>query len=483
MNEQTIQKIIEDISPVLQGKMLGKMFQLSRFQFAFDFRPHFGSYFFFSVEPTSPRLYLIERRFRDLEKQSETPNNFLLFVRKRLSSAILKRITKDETDRIVRLEFLNDEPEIYTLIIQLTGRASNCFLLDSDGIILDTHRESFVEGQKIGDVYSIPKRENGRKISLESEVTEEFEIANFESLSKALDSYFRGVDEEKAFAQKVQRAQSQLNQELSRRERLRAKFLTELKAHGTADENKRLGDLLLANIGTFERNGNRVIVTDYFDENMARVEIEIDENVSLKDAAEKFFKRYAKAKRANIEIGKRLTALDAEILEIKVQQSKLDQAITEKNEDVLAEFTIEKRSKIASNKPNHKQKQESQISGVRRYLSSDGYEILVGRTARDNDNLTVRIAKSLDWWLHAADYGGSHVVVRNKTRGDLPHKTLIEAAQLAAKFSQAKDDSKVAVHYTQKKFVQKPKGANVGLVRLASFRTILVEPKESVERI
>ena len=118
-----------------------------------------------------------------------------------------------------------------------------------------------------------------------------------------------------------------------------------------------------------------------------------------------------------------------------------------------------------------------------RYLSTDGLEILVGRAARDNDNLTFKVARPNDLWLHAADYPGSHVIVRNTTRKDIPHRTLIEAAQLAAYFSQANQDPKVDVHYTQRKFISKPKGVAPGLVRMSRFKNITVAPKEGVERV
>jgi predicted ribosome quality control (RQC) complex YloA/Tae2 family protein len=97
--------------------------------------------------------------------------------------------------------------------------------------------------------------------------------------------------------------------------------------------------------------------------------------------------------------------------------------------------------------------------------------------------LTFKIAKPGDLWLHAADYGGSHVVVRNSTRKEIPPRTLIEAAQLAAYFSQAKKDPKVDVHYTERKFVSKPKKSKPGLVRLQRFRNITVEPKEAGTRV
>src|SRR5207245_9674827 len=129
-----------------------------------------------------------------------------------------------------------------------------------------------------------------------------------------------------------------------------------------------------------------------------------------------------------------------------------------------------------------KSPQPKRIPGTRRYLSSDDFEILVGRTSKDNDHLTFKIAKPNDLWLHAADYGGSHVVIRRPTRKEVPHQTIIQAAQLAAWFSQAKKDPKVDVHYTERKFVSKPKGAKPGLVRLQRFRNITVEPKRSEER-
>ena len=97
--------------------------------------------------------------------------------------------------------------------------------------------------------------------------------------------------------------------------------------------------------------------------------------------------------------------------------------------------------------------------------------------------ITFRVAKPNDVWLHSADYPGSHVVIRREHRKEIPHRTIVEAAQLAARFSQASSDSKVAVLYTPRKFLSKPKGSAPGLVRMSSFKTILVEPKEVLKRV
>ena len=112
------------------------------------------------------------------------------------------------------------------------------------------------------------------------------------------------------------------------------------------------------------------------------------------------------------------------------------------------------------------------------FRSSEGMQILVGKSSKDNDTLTLKVARSEDFWLHVAGYGGSHVVLRNPEKlPAAPKQSLLEAAQLAAYFSQARNAPKVEVHYTQKKFVSKPKGAKPGLVRLKEYKSISARPQ------
>jgi predicted ribosome quality control (RQC) complex YloA/Tae2 family protein len=167
------------------------------------------------------------------------------------------------------------------------------------------------------------------------------------------------------------------------------------------------------------------------------------------------------------------------------QMAELEKIIAEHDEAALEAFGDDDRKARGrrSGQAALQRKGTESIPGVRRYRSSDGYEMLVGRGARDNDHLTFRVARPHDLWMHAADYPGSHVVVRNPSRQEIPHRTVIEAAQLAAHFSQARASGKVDVHYTERKFLSKPKGAAPGLVRISSFRSIAVEPRESGERI
>lgn len=475
VNEITLEKICAELASEIVGCKFGKIFTVSRFQMAIDFRLPDSKYLFVSIEPVAPRVYLIKRKLRDLEKQAKNPTAFVMFLRKRLAHSVLQSIEKMAGERILRFSFLakNDlgETEHYALIVQLTGRSANLFLLDKNDFVLDACRETHGAGQEIASRYAPPAREARVPKLADAEI---FPRGNFAGLSEALDDFYQTQEIEKNFQSKANAARNKLKQDTNRREKLLVKLRQDLEDHGDAETWKRFGDLILANLATARRESDKVFATDFYDENTPTVEIKIDENDSLTEAAEKFFKKYTKARNAQTELSKRTVDLESQIADFEARKEDLEKAIAEKDASYLSEFLGEK---IETKPSRSKEKQTDNFKGARRYVSSEGFEILVGKGAKDNDYLTFRVAKSADLWLHAADYPGSHVVVKNPNRKEIPQKTLLEAAQAAAFFSHAKSQPKVAVHYTPKKFVNKPKGAGAGLVSMASFKTILVEPK------
>ena len=254
----------------------------------------------------------------------------------------------------------------------------------------------------------------------------------------------------------------------------------DLERHGDPERWKRYGDLILANARNASRSGDKIIVTDYFDEAAPVIEIDGDANLPLSEIAENYFRSYVKARNGRRAIAERIAIAKAAIDGAMAKLGAIKTAVDNLDEVTLAALT-EPRQKIHAKAG--KKKVELGFKGARRFVSSDGFEILVGKKAKDNDFLTFRVAKSLDLWLHAADYPGSHVVIRIRGKKLVPDRTLIEAAQLAAFYSDAREQPKAAVNYTPKKFVNKPKRAAPGLVSLASFKTILIEPQVSVDMV
>lgn len=480
MNEPTLQKITAELADRLTGQRFGKIFSLSKVQLVIDFRLDGSEYLYISVQPNSPRIYLSKRRLKELEKQSSGQSSFVSFVRKRVANGIVREISKDANERIVRISLVSQnemgEADSFQLVIQLTGRSSNIFLLDEQSIILDSVRETYGDGQASGDRYLIPKR---IEKAAEPKMLEAFPRGEFDSLSEALDNFHKALDEKSVFDSIAHSAVNNLQGEIKKRNRLRKNLNKDMKNHGDADEWKRKGDLLLANVATARRKDDSIFVTDYFDETTPEIEIKSDKNHSITEAAEKFFKKYTKARNAKIEISRRVGEVEGEIVRLEKKLEKLNVAIRRKDLKAVESLSGTKKSQKRQKKRN---KKDDNSSVARKFVSSDGIDILVGKRSKDNDYLTFRVAKSLDTWLHAADYPGSHVVIRSPDKNELPQNTLKEAAQLAAFYSKAKNELKVAVHYTQKKFVNKPKGAAPGLVSLSSFKTLMVEPKITVKK-
>ena len=112
-----------------------------------------------------------------------------------------------------------------------------------------------------------------------------------------------------------------------------------------------------------------------------------------------------------------------------------------------------------------------------RTVQVEGYEVLIGRSSEDNDHLTFDVAKPHDLWLHVAGgTPGSHVVVRNPDKGEVPRPVIEVAAAAAAWYSKARGAPKVEVHVCRAGEVSKPRGAPAGLVELARWKSVRVKP-------
>jgi len=361
----------------------------------------------------------------------------------------------------------------------LTGRSANLFLIDPNGVITHQARHGRGVGQKTGEVYQKPPTTGSPRVATGDARRMKTSEA---SPSEAADAYFTSLLVEQAFESRAGAARAELRKKISHQKKLLKQLEKDLSSHANAKQQKRLGDLLLANLSTAERDGKRVVLLDYFSDDASPIEVEIDEQSTLQEEASRRFALYSRSKRAVQQLAIRIKTIRAQLEVLNAQHESLETIIAGRDEAALEKFMALSAPRALWSAGGPGRKPEKRIPGVRRYISSDGFEILVGRAARDNDYLTFKVAKPNDLWLHAADYGGSHVVVRNATRKDVPHRTIIEAAQLAGQFSQARKDPKVDVHYTERKFVSKPKGSAPGLVRLLRSRNITVEPKENLER-
>src|SRR6185503_7302907 len=129
MDQALIRRVVEELRVSLADRFCGKIYQLTPVSFAIDFGLR-GEFLLISVDPASPRLYLTRRRTKELEKQSVPLNSFGQVMRSKLSGVHVIDVAKDPLDRIVRLTFRTEDVVFRRLVIQLTGRTADVFLLD-----------------------------------------------------------------------------------------------------------------------------------------------------------------------------------------------------------------------------------------------------------------------------------------------------------------------------------------------------------------
>src|SRR5215468_37873 len=330
------------------------------------------------------------------------------------------------------------------------------------------------------------KREIGRDefdlvlSPIELESLSDRSALRFAGVVEAADAYFALMEERRRFFALKRKLRSHILSRLRQRRDLLNHLARDLDKFSNGELSQRYGELLLANLRQAVKTGAGFQVTDFYDEAQPLIEIPSAGIATPQEAAEHYFKLARKARRGFEKVSDRLPQVENEIAQLEKHLDELDACV---DAGALNSLAAQLNLPAPEKRPPQHAKKEEKIPGVRRYRSSDGYEIMVGRAGVDNDHLTFRVAKSYDLWFHAADYPGSHVVLRNPQRKPVPARSIAEAAQLAAKFSQARTLPRAAVNYCERKYVTKMKGFAPGQVRLSSFKTVMVEPAEAGERL
>ncbi len=263
--------------------------------------------------------------------------------------------------------------------------------------------------------------------------------------------------------------------------RLRKDLEADLEKNRRAHCFKKYSDLLLAQASGSPAGRTSVHLPDLFQPDQSEVTIPLEPRLTALQNATRYARLFRKSSRAIPRILTRLEAVRAELSALEEQREQLDRTPSPAEPEAPPKRPAPTPSPTpAGARPRHSSREEGrpELSKLaRRFVSSDGLTILVGRGNRQNDALTGKVAHGHDFWLHVAGYSGSHVVLRNPDRrSEPPEASLLEAARLAAYFSQARNAPRVEVHYTQKKFVTRPKGGKPGVVRLRRYQSVAVRP-------
>lgn len=288
------------------------------------------------------------------------------------------------------------------------------------------------------------------------------------SLNKAEDVFYTGREEKKSFDGLKRKLDSAVRAAKKKQAKKLAQTLEKLAEAESADEDKLKGELLTANLYKIERGQEEIVLDNWYDG--GKLKIRLDATLSPAKNAQKYYKAYAKKKRAKEALAPRKEEEERELDYLDTVSFSIENASSKTDLKEIEEELI-----LAGLLKEQKQKQKKKETPVpfREFLF-DGFTVFVGRNNLQNERL-LKSAKGEDIWLHTQKYHSSFVVV--KTDGKkASEKALLYAAEVCAYYSGGRNGDKISVDYCERKFVKKPPKAKTGFVIYSEYKTLLVTP-------
>lgn len=460
-------------------------------------------YLLLSAHPEFFRAHLVTQRPATLQN----PPQFCTALRTNLIGLYLESVTMVNSDRVLRLQFGD-----WVLIAELMGKHSNVILVNGNNTILaamkwvgkSKSKRPIQPQQKyqnppvlrdLPDVHEFrvppssiqPRQPVDRLDRWEPGYSASYGPYPFnlaktypewmptESISYAIENYYLVEVQRREVEQKRAWLSSQIERVLLAREVALNSLIEARESGGKAPLWQRYGELLLAYGTSIAEGSSEATLWDY---DGSEITIKIDPELSPKDNALHYFERAKKAKGRMSHVTEQIARLSESsdklrLAVIQVAEAKSIQELESIEDEArkrrwLHEPTIAKKDGTVD-RPYEGHK-------IREALGPGDYKILYGETAEANDYLTLRVAKSNDYWLHVRGHTSAHVVIQTHNQPEKVSKeVLLVAAKIAVQHSNQKHAGYVPVDYTLKKYVRKPKGAPKGTALYVNEKTLHVE--------
>ena len=298
----------------------------------------------------------------------------------------------------------------------------------------------------------------------------DYDLSTYDSISRVLEVFYAEKNVYNRIRQKSVDLRKIVSTALERNAKKYDLQLKQLKDAGKREKYKLYGELINTYGYGLPEGAKELEATNYYDENKL-VKIPLDPTITPQENAKKYFDKYAKLKRTAQALEALTEETKSQIEHLESIQNSLDIALT--SEDLIQ--IKEELAEYGFIKKGHSGKKIKTKSKPFHYISSDGYDMYVGKNNYQNDELTFKFATGNDWWFHAKGMPGSHVIVKVKDE-EVPDRVFEEAGQLAAFYSKGRDSEKVEIDYIQKKHVKKPAASAPGFVVYYTNYSLTIHP-------
>ncbi len=301
----------------------------------------------------------------------------------------------------------------------------------------------------------------------------DYKSIELDSFGKLVDAYYTKKGSNERIRQKSSDILRLLTNAEARINKKIALQTEEIAECDKAEQYRIMADLITANLYMIKSSMSLVEVINYYDEEMKKIKIPLDNKISPSQNAQKYYKKYSKMKKAKIELAKQIELSKKELEYIETVFDSLTKA---EGESDLSQIRDELyHSGYASRMKNYSV-QKNQSPKPLKFKTSGGYTLLVGKNNTQNDYISTKLAEKSDWWFHVKNLPGSHVLMQCG-KEEPSERDFTEAAEVAAYYSKAEGNN-IAVDYTNAKHIKKPAGSKPGYVIYHVNWTAYVTPNE-----
>lgn len=463
LNSAEIIQVLHEISPVLRGGWFQNIHQPTPRTLVFDVRvPGKTHRLLISCEPETARLHIAGRS----QPNPRTPPPFCQFMRAHFQGARIDEIHQIANDRIVEIQITGKEGA-RTIVCELTGHTANLLVLDAERRVL---RDLTRQHQLVGQAYVPPAQRKADQETTASRFAGT--VGGTLPVSEEIDAYYHEQEAAHTIDRMKEERLRVLRKTVKKQQRLIEAWRNDLLKATAYRDYARYGELIKAHLGAITKGTDHIEMTDYFDDGLPTITIPLDPMKSAQGNMDDYFRKHRKFLAAEREIKPRIERAEQSIEQLGQELKDIEQGTW--IPPAIPPSSLNARTIARSTRDKNHSTDSQRRGPFRRFTSSDGLPIFVGRNARENDELTFGLAKSDDLWLHARGTPGSHVVVRLGKGNDPPRETLRDAAMLALLYSDLKKGGKGEVIYTRRKWVKKAKGQAPGAVVVTQEKSLHV---------
>ncbi len=393
--------------------------------------------------------------------KNDKPLRFMEFLRSHIKGAKIEKIEQIDLMRIIRMDLAHGD-ELYTMYIRLWSSAANIIICDRQNKILDTMFRRPAKGEITGGTFSIPEPDPAK--SQRVFPVREFEEYKEYSYNQRVDLWYSEHAETLSREALLAQAEKWYVSTKSKMQAALNRLIQKQKDFENSEQLKHQGDLILSYGYLIKPDSKFLECEDYT--TGKTVQILIDPEKSAHENAAIYYENYKKA-----QSGSQSIVHDIELS--KKQLEKLEKKYTE----IVNEPNPVKIEQLLRKDTTPKQQKKKSHPGLD--YTVDGWYILVGRDANENDELLRHHVKGSDLWLHTRDFPGGYVFIKARKDKTVPLEILLDAANLAVYYSKARNSGKTDLYYTYVKYLRRAKDGPKGLVLPTHEKNLCITPDKA----